>query len=1835
MAKYCYSSLTIFLVLSLLSLSFSHLKDGILREEWVEWNYEKHEASFHKVSTEKEFTVGVDFLDGYEKVDLYIRVEVIPDDTSDAPPLLCFSTSDHQCRKRDQLMKSKDGKTVMLWIRKEEITSESSDLLIMIETEKAETKYTINFKGYENPVFGPNFVYTFLVGKYNKDLDIILTGIKENQYMTIGIDGSSPTVKVSGTYDNTMYEYNHGNVISFVAQNDEGKEEFDKSLTISNMKEGEFVTLNVHTTEIDEEKIGTATDGLLVPNGPRLVGYLNKDLMKEECYPINFKNYNLPSTVEKMFVTGRINSKYSWMYVANEKKNWMEDYDIEIFDGHISFQITFDNTNRTALRYICFELPFEETFNMYEVAYSFSLHSPNTLPNIYNFYEPQIVGEIYRYMLPKNAIAYFHGLETDPSAGKYDFNLYTRKGVAQAYIDTCNTFPHCNYGDETLGTLLKLKTVNQMAIYNAFQAEYKALSSTKPVLVVKCLDEHSDKTGYCEVEFSIFNKGQDVYLVEDEKFSKATLTGEKGTFYTDLKTHRTLSRLTVDIMIFSGDVKFEIKEKSPTGTETHKVYEYRLANKVFYHVKFSKRDMAEYTINYDAFKNSFFTIRYSVSTYNKEQLEEHIPSGESYLVNIDPTTASKSKSIFIDNLRGKNRKPFLANFFELNCEFEVKLVDEKIEFADGYAQRIIKPNEDIYASYSYNFNIKITNVDSANYVDKMCMLYVAGYEMEEDNLREIVIPENVNQQIIFEPDGTFKSVRFLFPHANFTQDLSLFVNVIDKAIYHARVSIFETELINKDITRNEILYMQRDTFVYNCLNQFACPVILELSHVKEIVKTSPMIEITFKQAENVPTYIQKGQAKRDYVSGDNFYYLYTELGKNEVGEVSLNFLREYGTMLAKVVKKSENERAPDWRGRYRMPSETWHDSLPFDEFTKKITITTTETSDCLEGCYLLLTIRINQIGEFVPNYKFYPFSIITKLSPSSSSYIEVPKIVIQVDEFVVGNTKVANDDKIFDFYEVWLPHDSEIVDFDWQSAVAGLYVNLGGIRPTTRNADFKMLPSGSQSILSLSKELIIMTAEEKGIKLPNPDSLEDVNLVIGVWTDKTDSIDSEIYSLRVHQASLQKEEEDEIDIIEVKTDQKILCRPKESGENQYRCLFMIPYDDTDIELMTPLLAFAHSVNPGSLDRMFMNFIDAEIYDKFDKEQLKKAIPNDQVSDKQGDGYIVEKDLNTGKYIFISVVSDLPYDIMLVTSMPVFDHYGIDLYQFYPNPNTEQILAVNYRELNITFPGTDTLSVSIVTLDGNAQIYWQSDPAKIFDLRGEGDRITLLSGKKIDSLSVINPDYDIGLEEVPPYIFYISYHKRKHNVNFDEIKYGKSLEFSYKDTDLPIVLYNKIGSIYNDVSISVTFKDNEVDIKNEQEFPPIYVEVQMVKESTIYTAKKDPTLSPPIEKSVVGVYDQAIKTSQVFLSHEDIESFNVKDEDNPTLYIKISKNYDSGEKIYEKFSIEAQVAGLNDGVIPVEKVYHYQSARNKDFELNIHRLKAKEGKPYMRVHLAFNSDQLNYAISETEERKNITFISAERLNGKIVITFKTDFQKRKIYNLLIFKAPGTGENPELNDYAFKYMNAKDQKDFMDYKIKGSPNLHVDSVQKDEDEHMITCTFDALDIDYDNVNATYYLKIVPAMTYVPGQTYKTISTLFGFAYHSYERNPTPKDGKITLTATSFSIAEWAVVSVVVQVQEKSIIEYVAYEPVIRLPEPDTTKPSSGGDDGEKKSSDDDEDSGSTAFIVVGVILIIIIIALVGLIVYFQMKNKKLLQKVKTVSFQNTNKGGSADPNTLLNK
>jgi hypothetical protein len=448
----------------------------------------------------------------------------------------------------------------------------------------------------------------------------------------------------------------------------------------------------------------------------------------------------------------------------------------------------------------------------------------------------------------------------------------------------------------------------------------------------------------------------------------------------------------------------------------------------------------------------------------------------------------------------------------------------------------------------------------------------------------------------------------LFPHADVTKDIAVHFNVVDKAFYKVVVLINNENARELTVTRTNTIYFLGNEMLSYCKENTLCPVVIQVEYDREIVKTDPMIEITVREILNTPSYLQKGQAKLDFVCGDRYYYLYTDIGKNEIGEVTVNFLREFGYIWARVVRKDQTfvDEEANWRGKYRMPSREWEDSLPYNGYTKKLYVDPKETADCIEGCYLLISIQISQIGEYVEDIKFYPFSIITKITPSNRAYTDIPKVVIQVDEFVVGNVEIAENERIYEFYEIWFPHDSDYVEFDFQSSVAGLYVNLGGTRPTTKNADFKLLPSGEDTILLLKKQEILERAKSKKIKVPTDNSLQDLSLVIGVWTDKTDSIDSELYSLRVHQSYDVKQ--DSLDIIEINTDQKILCRPVQLPTGEYRCLFMVIYDNYDIESFTPLIAYGASLNHGALTYMYASFIDRNIYDEFSKSELSSKIP---------------------------------------------------------------------------------------------------------------------------------------------------------------------------------------------------------------------------------------------------------------------------------------------------------------------------------------------------------------------------------------------------------------------------------------------------------------------------------------------------------------------------------------------------------------------------------------------------------------------------------------------------
>ena len=410
----------------------------------------------------------------------------------------------------------------------------------------------------------------------------------------------------------------------------------------------------------------------------------------------------------------------------------------------------------------------------------------------------------------------------------------------------------------------------------------------------------------------------------------------------------------------------------------------------------------------------------------------------------------------------------------------------------------------------------------------------------------------------------------------------------------------------------------------------------------------------------------------------------------------------------------------------------------------------------------------------------------------------------------------------------------------------------------------------------------------------------------------------------------------------------------------------------------------------------------------------------------------------------------------------------------------------------------------------------------------------------------------------------------------------------------------------------------------------------MKEDTVYNARKNSQtdMVPSKEKSVFGYYDPAIKTALIYLSKAKIDSYNIDKRENPTLYLRLEKTSYYEDITFNKFDIEARVAGINDHVVPAEKIYHY-GKMGADQSCIFYPLKLARNKLFLRIQVALNSEQLDFSISEESRsttNTSFSYMRDSRERGKVMITIQRTEEQDKLY-LNFFRKDKSKIDERLSNYAFKYINGESEMDFFDYKMM-YPNITIT-----EENEVINCTFNKVHGDSDDYEIMYFLKVVDNSTYIYGEEMNTIAVTESPSLIYYHKNPIPLDGdpdKISITAqkdysSKYAFENYAYINVIAQIQQKNIIEYVAYNGIMKI-----RPPTPSSDDTDRDQSDKPPESttnNAVIFGVVGGILGAIVIGLVVVIVYFQMKNRNLLNKVKHVSFQKTNT--NMDPNLLLQK
>jgi hypothetical protein len=238
-------------------------------------------------------------------------------------------------------------------------------------------------------------------------------------------------------------------------------------------------------------------------------------------------------------------------------------------------------------------------------------------------------------------------------------------------------------------------------------------------------------------------------------------------------------------------------------------------------------------------------------------------------------------------------------------------------------------------------------------------------------------------------------------------------------------------------------------------------------------------------------------------------------------------------------------------------------------------------------------------------------------------------------------------------------------------------------------------------------------------------------------------------------------------------------------------------------------------------------------------------------------------------------------------------------------------------------------------------------------------------------------------------------------------------------------------------------------------------------------------------------------------------------------------------------------------------------------------------------------------------------------------------KTQEYLYIVFYKKKVNDNRLLYNYAFKYINSAKLEDYVDYKIETSDELTIKENINNEnpEESTIDCTFHKLDVDPSKVNITYFFKVVDADDYYEGEYSDTIAVTESPYLSAFARNPEDKNGLITLTAKG-KVSRWTILQVIAQIQQETILEYVAYKGKYTYRPP-------------KNSEVQGESVDATAFYIVVAILLALVIGLIIAIVFFKIRNQTLLEQVKHVSFQKTNSGNynkvkkntNVDPNKLI--
>ena len=196
-----------------------------------------------------------------------------------------------------------------------------------------------------------------------------------------------------------------------------------------------------------------------------------------------------------------------------------------------------------------------------------------------------------------------------------------------------------------------------------------------------------------------------------------------------------------------------------------------------------------------------------------------------------------------------------------------------------------------------------------------------------------------------------------------------------------------------------------------------------------------------------PIYFQKNILNIGFIPKNvSYQYFYMEVFKGEHGEIILNNKRYNGKLFSKLIQKQNATENEIFYSSKLYPNdadkeEEDKDALKYNEYSQKITINTTNTSICTDGCYLLITyysLYLNKAKD--KKILGTEFTLLGRIFEQEEEF-RTQIINIPLNEYIFGSFEFSSI-KIH-YYSLYIPDKETNLTLEINLNYIGIFIKKG------------------------------------------------------------------------------------------------------------------------------------------------------------------------------------------------------------------------------------------------------------------------------------------------------------------------------------------------------------------------------------------------------------------------------------------------------------------------------------------------------------------------------------------------------------------------------------------------------------------------------------------------------------------------------------------------------------------------------------------------------------------------------------------------------------------------